>query len=678
MNKRTLITAALPYANGPLHFGHLAGAYLPADVYARFLRLQQEKVLFICGSDEYGFAISMSAEMAGRSPKEHVEIFHHLNQQFFQKLQISFDHYSRTTWSGHAEPVQQFFLDLLANGYIEERVTDQLFSEADQQFLADRYVVGECPKCGFAEARGDECPKCGACFDASALKFPKSKKTRAPLVLKPTKHWFLLLEKFRTTLLEWLAQKNWKPNVVHFVKGYIEEIHARAITRDSKWGVPIPLPGTEDKVLYVWFDAPIGYITATQEWANKTGNAEAWKEYWLSPDTHLVQFVGKDNIPFHAAIFPAMTMGQNLPYKLVDALPANEFYHLEGRKFSKSDGWFLDMDHFLRTYTADQIRYTIASQAPETSDSSFTWKGFQRACNGDLLGKYGNLVNRVLVFAHRTCGGTVPAPHALEEMDKAFLERIQKALEEGKEHFSTFRMRKAAESVMELAQATNMYFDAKKPWQDAKTNSHRMETTLHLSLQAIGALALLSWPIIPETADKVWSMLGFSGSLVQIGWGELARLKLSPGQTFGKIEVLFQKIEDETIMKEEATLFAQLPKEVPPAIPLSPLKAEISYTDFAKLDLRVGVIRAAEPIAKSKKLLKLRVDIGLEERTIVSGIAHAFSPENLLGKTVIVVANLQAATLMGVESQGMLLAGQDGAGLHLVTVPSTTPGIPIT
>src|SRR5581483_8897740 len=462
--RKVLITSALPYANGPLHFGHIAGAYLPGDCFARFERLKGNDVLYICGSDEYGIAITLSAELAGRTPQEHVDIFHAVNKKLFEDLNFSFDHFSRTTWPGHVKITQQFFKDLLANGYIEEKITDQLFSEKDQKFLADRYVIGTCPKCGFADARGDECQKCGASYEAVDLLHPRSKLTGAALIRKPTKHWFLRFDLLKDKLGTWISQKSWKPNVVNFAKSYIDDLKPRAITRDMQWGVPLPLPDTEGKVLYVWFDAPIGYISATQEWAQLHEHPEAWKNYWLDPDTYHVQFIGKDNIPFHAVFFPAMIMGQNTPYKTVDDLPANEFYNLEGRQFSKSDGWYIDLDSFFKQFTADQIRYAIASNAPENQDSEFTWKDFQARCNSELLGKYGNLVNRTLVFARNNCERMVPELKHLDEQDQKFLDKVKQLAKDAEEAYSSFRLRRASAVIMELAQLGNVYFDAKKPW----------------------------------------------------------------------------------------------------------------------------------------------------------------------------------------------------------------------
>lgn len=683
MPQKILITSALPYANGPLHFGHIAGAYLPGDCYARFQRLKQNDVLYVCGSDEYGVAITMSAELAGRSPQDHVDMFHKINSEFFERLDFSFDHYSRTTWKGHIPTTHQYFLDLIANGYIEERVTDQLYSEADKKFLADRYVTGTCPQCGFAEARGDECPQCGASYEATDLKSPRSKLTNAPLVHKPTKHWFLLLEKFKDQLVKWIGTKNWKPNVVNFVKGYIDDLHARAITRDSTWGVPIPLPGTEGKVLYVWFDAPIGYISATKEWAQKIGDPNRWKDYWCDQATKLVNFVGKDNIPFHAVIFPAMTMGQNQPYKLVDELPANEFYKLEGRQFSKSDGWFIDLEDFFQRYTSDQIRYAIAANAPETSDSEFTWKDFQLRCNGDLAGKYGNLVNRTLTFIKNFAGGKVPALVDLAPEDEKFLSRIKELVDQAAASYESFKVRRASQDVMELAQLGNVYFDSKRPWQDQKQpETHkRMLATLACCLECLKALALVSYPIIPAAANKVWQMLGYTQSLPTIGWDVVRNTPVAAGRALPEPTILFQKIEDKQIEQEiiklhqmskpkEQTVKAKAPAAEAPSAP----KAPVDIEEVRKLDLRVALILKAEPIPKSQKLVKLEVDLGNEVRTVVAGIGHVYQPDQLIGKKVVIVANLKPATLMGVDSQGMVLAAKDGSILEVISVEAPTPG----
>jgi len=670
MKQKILITSALPYANGPLHFGHIAGAYLPGDCHARYQRLKGNDVLYVCGSDEYGIAITLSAELEGRTPKEQVDLYHRVISDFFTQLNISFDHYSRTTWEGHIQPVQQFFLDLLENGYIEERVTPQLFSEEDGRFLADRYVVGECPSCGFEPARGDECPKCGASYDPVQLKNPKSKLTNAPLTLKETKHWFLLLEKFREPLLDWLEKKNWKANVVKFVKGYIQNLHARAITRDLEWGVPIPLPDTEGKVLYVWFDAPIGYISSSMEWAQQSGKPDKWKDYWCNEKAKLIHFIGKDNIPFHCAIFPAMVMGQNQPIKLVDDVPANEFYNLEGHKFSKSEGWTIDLDDFFQKYTADQIRYTIASNAPETTDSEFTWRDFQSRCNNELLGKFGNLVNRVMVFADKHCQGEVPPLGGSDAEDLAFLEKCDTLMKDIDSAFSNYRLRAACRGIMEIAQEGNVYFDAKRPWVLAKEDPAKMKTVIRYCLECLKRLAVASSPIIPDTADKIWSMLGMKKPLSSWNLPDLEQ-----GQGLGKSEILFRKIEDKEIEMEREKLKAMThDAQKDQGIEFDPLKTEVDYGDFSKLDFRVGQILEAEAVPKSKKLLKLQVDIGIESRTVVSGISQFYKPDELIGKKVVILVNLKPAQLMGVESQGMILAGSQGDLLELPGIEKLPPG----
>lgn len=679
MHRKVLITSALPYANGPLHFGHIAGAYLPGDCYARYERLKGSDVLYICGSDEYGIAITLSAEIAGRTPKEHVDVFHEVNKNLFKQLNFSFDHYSRTTWPGHVKTTQQFFKDLLANGYIEERVTDQLYSEQDHKFLADRYVAGKCPKCGFPDARGDECQKCGASYEAIDLIQPRSKLTGASLIRKPTKHWFLRFDLFKEKLDDWISKKPWKPNVVNFAKGYTDELKPRAITRDMEWGVPIPLPGTEGKVLYVWFDAPIGYISATQEWAQLKNHPEAWKDFWLNPKTHYVQFIGKDNIPFHAVFFPAMEMGQNTPYKLVDELPANEFYNLEGRQFSKSDGWYIDLESFFKQFTADQIRYAIASNAPESQDSEFTWKDFQARCNNELLGKYGNLVNRVLVFAHNQCEAKAPEVKDLHEQDEQFLQKIQKLAQEADEAYSHFRLRRASQIVMELAQLGNVYFDSKKPWVSARSAlTHQdMFNTIGCCLECLKTLAIISSPIIPETAEKVWKMLGYTIPISKVNWDEAVGTMLPPQQAFPMPQILFSKIEDDVIQKEIEKL-KQMSTKTPAPAALAPLKEEITIDTVRKLDLRVAKILHVERVPKSKKLLKLTVDLGFEQRTIVSGIGENREDISaLVGKQIAVVANLKPAVLMGIESQGMVLAADAAGELELPTFSKAKSGAQI-
>ncbi len=672
--EKILITSALPYANGPLHFGHIAGAYLPGDCYARFQRLIGHHVLYICGSDEYGVAITLSAEMASRTPKEHVDIFHKINQDLFNKLEFSFDHYSRTTWPGHVETVQQFFKDLLDNGYIEERITNQLYSEEEKRFLADRYVVGICPKCGFEKARGDECTRCGASYEATDLIKPLSKLTGSPLVLKPTKHWFLRFDLFKDRLTEWLGKKHWKTNVLNFARSYVEDLRPRAITRDSSWGVPIPLDEAKGKVFYVWFDAPIGYISATKDWAQLQKKPDLWKDFWLDPKTKLVQFIGKDNIPFHSVFFPAMIMGQNQPYKLVDELPANEFLNLEGRQFSKSEGWTIDLEDFFQHFTPDQIRYYLAANAPENQDAEFSWKDFQQRMNAELVGKLGNFANRTLVFAQQHCQGKVPAMESFNGGDETFLEKIAFLSEEIRHSYDHFQLRKACQHIMELAQAGNVYFDHKKPWALTKDPSliKEMRTTIACCLEALKILALALSPIIPKTAQKLWSLLGFKSSLEKANWRLVIEEKISDGQLLATPEILFKKVEDDLIEQEIAKLKQR--SQMTTIEETSKIPG-LTFDEFKKMELRVGQILEAEKIVKSKKLLKLVVDLGTEKRTIVSGIADRY-PDSavLIGKKVVVVANLLPAKLMGVESHGMVLAISSESGLELLEAPSANPG----
>jgi methionyl-tRNA synthetase len=652
MKEKFLITSALPYANGPIHFGHIAGAYLPADCFARFQRLKKNDVLYICGSDEYGIAITLSAEIAKKTPKELVDIFHEKIFKFFEKMDFSFDHYSRTTWKGHAETVHEFFLDLCDNGYIEEKVENHLFSKKENKFLADRYVIGVCPKCGYEEARGDECQKCGASYEATDLKNPKSKLTKSSLVLKPSKHWYLRFDKFKDQLQEWISKKKWKPNVLKFAMQYIEDLKPRAITRDLYWGVPLPIESAEGKVLYVWFDAPIGYISATKEWAEKKKDKERWKDYWFDKNTKLIHFIGKDNIPFHAIFFPAMIMGQSKEYILPDQIPANEFLLLEGRQFSKSEGWYIDEKDFFSKYTSDQIRYYLAANAPENSDAEFSFSDFQVKCNAELLGKLGNFVNRVLVFSKNNLDGKAPSFENLDSEDEKFLKEIEKLCKKSEDCFENFHLRKASKVIMELSDLGNVYFDHKKPWKLVKTSKQKMKNTIFCALKCVKALSLISCPIIPKTAQKIWELLGYKNVLSKLFWDDVLKKDILENQKL-KTEILFRKVEDSEIEEQKEKLYSK------GKIVENFLKKEISFEDFEKLDFRVGKILEAEKLEKSKKLLKLQVDLGFEKRQIISGIANHFKPEDLIGKKVIVLINLKPMKFLGHESQGMILAGGD-------------------
>lgn len=662
----------MPYANGPLHFGHIAGAYLPGDCYARFQRLMGCDVLYICGSDEHGVAITLSADMANRTPQEHVEIFHEINKKFFKQLDFSFDHYSRTTWPGHIPITQAFYRALAKKGLIEEKTENHLYSEQEKRFLADRYVVGTCPKCGYEEARGDECQRCASSYEATDLKHPRSKLTGSPLVLRPSNHLYLRFDKFKDRLLSWIQEKKWKDNVVHFAMQYINELKPRAITRDSDWGVAVP--GYPGKVFYVWFDAPIGYISATAEWAEKMHRPDLWKEYWLDPHCKLVHFIGKDNIPFHAVFFPAMLMGQEQPYKLPDEIPANEFLLLEGRQFSKSEGWTIDLEDFFTHYTPDQARYALAANAPETADAEFTWKDFQMRCNAELLGKCGNFVNRVLVFAKQHCDSKVPKQI---DGDDPFLAQMNERVETAALSYSQFHLRKACQTLMELAQAGNAYFDAKKPWALAHNPAKReeLDTVIALSIECIKNLALVASPIMPQTAQKIWHMLGYNTELAKGNWRLIQSALVPFRQQLKEPVILFRKVEDEEI---EAQI-KKLGQKVQAGMSVSTtiyqaLKPLIGFEEFSKLDLRVAQILEAVKIPKSKKLLQLLVDLGFEKRTIISGIALTYAPEQLIGRKVIVVANLASATIMGVESQGMVLAAHLDTWLELPHIQNLSPG----
>ena len=658
--RKLLITAALPYANGVIHFGHLAGAYLPSDCYARYQRLQGSDVLYLCGSDEYGVAVSLSAELAHRSPKDHVDLFHGINSALFQKLLFSFDHYGRTTWEGHTRMVQEFYQVLQRNGLIEEREQDHLYSEREERFLADRYVVGTCPRCGYEEARGDECQRCAASYEAIDLLKPRSKLTNSPLVRKPSSHLYYLFDKFQQQLAAWLpAHMNWKENVVRFAMGYVDALKARGITRDSNWGVPVP--GAPGKVFYVWFDAPIGYISIAQQWAEKSGDPQRWKDYWLSSDAELVHFIGKDNIPFHAVFFPAMLMGQNLPYTLPDAIPANEFYLLEGRQFSKSDGWTIDLQACLERYSPDEVRYVLAATAPENADSSFSWKEFQMRLNAELLGKFGNFIHRVLTFAWQHCEQQVPAPGALQPLDTQFLAEIERLLGQISESYNGFHLRKASQQLMELAQLGNVYIDQKKPWQSLRHpgDAAALKATIYCAIQCIKALTLAASPIMPALAQQIWEQLGYENQLEKSRWSEVQSEPVAAGQRLREPRALFRKMEDQEVEEEVRKLGSAAAPVAAPVLEVAPQKETIDYELFGKLDLRVAQIIQAERVVKSKKLLKLQVDLGNEQRTIVSGIALRHTPEALIGKKVIIIANLAPATIMGIESRGMLLVAGD-------------------
>ncbi len=552
MNK-ILITAALPYANGPLHFGHIAGAYLPADAYCRFERLLGKDVLFICGSDEYGIAITLNAEKAQQSYQNYVDYYHHLHKEFFKKLNINFDHFSRTTNPYHKECVENFYNDLKKNGYICEKETQQLFCEKENRFLADRYVEGTCPQCSYNYARGDECQNCGASYEATDLINPHSKVSGESLIRKVTVHDFLLLPLFKDRLLDYFKIHPLRDNVKNFVKTYIDNLKPRAISRDLNWGIPVPNK-PKGKVLYVWFDAPIGYISATKEWAEKVvKDSFAWEKYWLDSSTRYVQFIGKDNILFHAVVFPAMELGQNISYKMVDQLVVNEFLQLEGKQFSKSDGIYVDLDKFLNVFSVDQIRYVLAANAPEVADSEFTWEDFQKRCNSELVGKFGNFVNRVVSFALKNEFVEISCPENLDVEDIDFLSQVIEISIKAQEHYANFSLRKAVSCILELSQLGNVYLNNQAPWLVIKNEEKRplVYKTLFCSLFCQKVLALISYPIMPETALKIFSILGINikANNIEGIWREDFFLYVQDSFKLEKVKLLFSLVEDKDIAK---------------------------------------------------------------------------------------------------------------------------------
>ncbi|MBQ8498445.1 methionine--tRNA ligase [Chlamydia sp.] len=547
-SSRILITSALPYANGPLHFGHITGAYLPADVYARFQRLLGKEVLYICGSDEYGIAITLNAELAGMGYQEYVDMYHKLHKDTFDKLGISVDFFSRTTNSYHPAIVQDFYRNLQERGLIENRVTEQLYSEEEEKFLADRYVVGTCPKCGFDRARGDECQQCGADYEASDLRDPRSKLTGTSLSLRETEHAYLHLERMKEELLTFTEGIYLRAHMRNFVTDYIKNLRPRAVTRDLSWGIPVP--DLENKVFYVWFDAPIGYISGTMDWAASIGDPEAWKKFWLDDNVTYTQFIGKDNTSFHAVIFPAMEMGQSLPYKKVDTLVTSEFLLLEGFQFSKSEGNFVDMDAFLETYSLDKLRYVLAAIAPETSDSEFSFQEFKTRCNSELVGKYGNFVNRVVAFAAKNACKELANPQ-LEEKDLDFIKKSQKLVKEAKKHYQQYSLRKICSTIMELAALGNGYFNDEAPWRLIKEGDlKRVQTILFAACYCQKLLALISYPIMPETALKIWEMI--TPSSLDLQSQDLDRLQSIWTNEF------FNYLEERFSLKESELLFTMV------------------------------------------------------------------------------------------------------------------------
>ncbi len=661
--KRYTITAALPYTNGPIHIGHLAGVYVPSDIYARYLRLQGRDVAFICGSDEHGVAISMKAKKEGITPQEVIDKYDAIIRQSFLDFGISFDNYSRTSSEIHHKTASEFFKKLYENGDFIEETTDQLYDAKADQFLADRFVTGTCPKCDNPEAYGDQCEKCGSTLNATDLINPKSTITGDTPILKSTKHWFLPLNRYESFLREWILEghkNDWKPNVYGQVKSWVDGgLEPRAVTRDLDWGIDVPVAGAEGKKLYVWFDAPIGYISATKEWAAREG--KDWEPYWKDEETKLVHFIGKDNIVFHCIIFPAMLKAEG-SYILPDNVPANEFLNLEGNKLSTSKNWAVWLHEYLQDFPEkqDSLRYALTANAPETKDNDFTWKDFQARNNNELAAVFGNFINRVVVLTNKYYDGIVPTPNEFSEVDKQTLAELKAYPAVISSSIERYRFREALSELMNVARLGNKYLADEEPWKMIKENPARVQTQMYVALQIASALAILSEPFLPFTSTKLCNILHIEVN----NWNlEFENWNLTkPGHQIGQAEILFAQIEDTEIQKQLDKLEATKTANKVENTKAESQKEIITFEDFAKVDLRIGTIIEAEKMPKANKLLVLKVDTGIDIRTIVSGIAEHFTPEEVIGKRVTVLVNLAPRALRGVESEGMLLLTNNAEG----------------
>lgn len=652
---RYCVTTALPYANGPVHIGHLAGVYVPADIYVRYLRMMNEDVLFIGGSDEHGVPITIKARNEGVTPQDIVDRYHTIIKQSFQDLGISFDIYSRTSSQTHKETASAFFKDLYEKGKFVEKVSQQYYDEATNTFLADRYITGTCPHCGNEKAYGDQCEACGTSLSATDLINPKSTLSGQEPQLKETKHWYLPLEEYETFMREWIldSHQEWKTNVYGQCKSWIDQgLQARAVTRDLDWGVKVPIEGADGKVLYVWFDAPIGYISNTKELY-----PENWEKWWKEKDTKLVHFIGKDNIVFHCIIFPAMLKAEG-SYILPENVPANEFLNLEGDKISTSRNWAVWLHEYLKDFPGKQdvLKYVLCANAPETKDNDFTWKDFQTRNNSELVAIFGNFVNRTIVLTHKYFEGKVPQRGALNELDNQTIEQIKQYPEKIGRSIEQYRFREALNELMNLARLGNKYLTENEPWKTIKTDPERTATVLNISLQICANLALLSEPFLPFTAEKLRGMLNQDKAF----WYEAGNSEiLEEGKQINQAQLLFEQIDDKQIEAQLEKLQQTKKANELASATVEPQKANIEYDDFAKMDIRVGTILAAEKVAKTKKLLKLTIDTGIDQRTIVSGIAEYYSPEEIIGKQVSVLVNLAPKALKGIESQGMILMAEN-------------------
>ena len=661
--KRNLITTALPYANGPVHIGHLAGVYVPADIYVRYLRKKGENVAFIGGSDEHGVPITIKAQKEGVTPQDIVDRYHKIIKDSFEELGISFDIYSRTSSKTHHELSSAFFKKLYDEGKFIEKTSMQFYDEKAGQFLADRYIVGKCPHCGNERAYGDQCEACGTSLNATDLIDPVSAITGNKPELKETKHWYLPLDQYEGWLKEWILEehKEWKPNVYGQCKSWLDNgLQPRAVTRDLDWGVPVPIEGAEGKVLYVWFDAPIGYISATKDLTPE------WEKYWKDPETRMIHFIGKDNIVFHCIIFPAMLKADG-SYILPDNVPANEFLNLEGDKISTSRNWAVWLHEYLVEFPGKQdvLRYVLTANAPETKDNDFTWKDFQTRNNSELVAIYGNFINRTLVLTQKYFANRVPERGELTDYDKEVLAEIPQIVERVEKSLETFHFRDALKEAMNLARLGNKYLADTEPWKVIKTDEGRVKTILNICLQISANLSTLMEPFMPFSSQKLREFMNID----VIDWGKMGDGVIPAGHELGEAGLLFEKIEDATIQAQIDKLLATKKANEMASVKAAPAKENIQYEDFMKMDIRVGTIIAAEKVAKTKKLMKLTVDTGIDERTIVSGIAEHYTPEEVIGRQVSVLVNLEPKPLKGIVSQGMILMAENADGTLSIVSP---------
>ena len=670
--KRTLVTSALPYANGPVHIGHLAGVYVPADIYVRYLRLKGEEVLFIGGSDEHGVPVTIRAKKEGCTPQDVVDRYHKIIKDSFEGFGISFDVYSRTTSATHREVASDFFKKLYDEGKFVELESEQYYDEGEQQFLTDRNIKGECPRCHAADAYGDQCEKCGATLSPDELINPYNADSGNPLVKRKTTHWYLPLNDYQQWLEQWILNdhKEWRSNVYGQCKSWLDTgLKPRAVTRDLNWGIPVPVEGAEGKVLYVWFDAPIGYISNTKELLPDT-----WEKWWKDEDTRLLHFIGKDNIVFHCIVFPSMLKAHG-DYILPENVPSNEFLNLEDDKISTSRNWAVWLNEYLVDFPGKQdvLRYVLTANAPETKDNNFTWKDFQARNNNELVAVYGNFVNRALVLTKKYFEGKVPACGELTEYDKGIIDEFVNVKSEVEKLLDQFKFREAQKEAMNLARIGNRYLAETEPWKLAKTDMNRVATILNISLQLVANLAIAFEPFLPFSSKKLRTMLAMD----TFEWSSLGSLTLMPvGHELGEVSLLFEKIEDDAIQAQIDKLLATKSANAAANYKANPIRENIEFDDFTKLDIRVGTVLECTKVPKASKLLQFKIDDGLEGRTIVSGIAAHFKPEELVGKQVCFVANLAPRTIRGIVSEGMILSAEDNEGkLSLLTVsPEEKPG----